>query len=379
MPIYLDHSATTRPKPAVIACLAAQLADHYANPASLHRLGQAEEKNLKTSKQTIAGLLDCRPEQLYLTSGGSESINWAIKGTLWGNRRRGGRLIISGGEHAAVRETAASFETQGSPVVRLPLTSAGTVDLDSLEQALQEPAALISLILVSNETGAVNPVSEIVRLRDRLQPDTPIHLDAVQTFGKLPFSFSQSGVDLMSGSGHKVGAPKGIGWLVKKEKCLLQPLIHGGGQQGGLRSGTENPPFAAALALAMTLTADHLPEKIEHVAFLRQILLKELAAEQTEPLILSPAGSVPHILAAAFPGLRGETLLHALEAREIYLSTGAACSSRRSKGNTVLKAMGVSDADALCAVRISISPDNTEAEMLETARAIAESCRKFRR
>lgn len=375
LPIYLDHSASTEPWPAVLEHFASQLKASFANPSSMHRLGRQAEKSLDDSRQQMAVSLGCHRDELILTSGGSESINLAIKGFAAANPRLGNRIITSCGEHAATVETLNYLRLQGFEIVEIPLLPGGQIDLGCLAEALARPAALISLIHVSNETGSVNPVEAVVRLRNQLQPAAAIHLDAVQSLGRLPVNFHKMGIDLLSGSGHKVGAPKGIGWLIVRRGIRLAPQIHGGGQQHGLRSGTENPPLSAALALAVRLTASDLAEKTALVGSLRQHLLASLSEAGVSYEVLSPADGVPHILAIAFPGLRGETLLHALEAREIYVSTGSACSSGKKKHNPVLRAMGFPDKLAACAIRISLSASNTKEEMILAAQAIAESCR----
>jgi cysteine desulfurase len=221
--VYLDQTATTDIDPDVKKKYIELLNSDYANPASLHEPGLQSEKLLTDSRRLISQAIGQRSGQLVLTSGGSESINLAIKGYLEANKRLPQRIITSAGEHAATYETALHYRKKGFKVDFLPLQQQGTVDLDALLEALQQPAALLSLIQVSNETGAENPVSEIVRLRNRCQPDLAIHLDAVQAFGKIPFSFDRLGVDMISGSGHKIGAPKSIGWLCARPKIRLEP------------------------------------------------------------------------------------------------------------------------------------------------------------
>lgn len=355
--------------------LSANLTEFYANPSSAHRLGQSAEKNLTDSKLKISTLLGCHKSELLLTSGGSESINLAIKGYLAANPRQGLRVISSQGEHAATAESLSFLRQQGYTCEEIPLSPDGCIDLENLAKAMQQPAALLSLIHVSNESGAVNNLAEIVRLRNQLQPQMAIHLDAVQTLGRQPLNFHHMGIELLSGSGHKVGAPKGIGFLLIKKGVRLQPMIHGGGQQQGLRSGTENPPLAAALAQAIELTIDDLSAKEARIRLLRDQLLAGLQEDKVEYQVLSPEHGVPQILLISFPGLRGETMLHALEAREIYVSTGAACSSKQKKANRILQAMGVPAKLADCAIRISLAASNTEDEIEETCKAIGDNCR----
>ncbi len=379
MIVYLDHAATTRPHPDVVATFCYHVTRTYGNPSSIHQLGLAAETVLAQALDTMAGSLSCRPEQILLTSCGTESINLAIKGTLWHRAAARRRLIISDGEHAATRETALWMQRQGSQVIRLPLTRQGTVSLEALAAALHEPASLISLIHVSNETGAVNPLPDIVALRDRLQPDTLLHVDAVQTWGKLPLAFDKSGIDLCSGSGHKLGAPKGIGWLLMSERARFDALLHGGGQQRRLRSGTENPPLAAALAHALQLATQNREAEARQATRLRQALIDHLVGLGVPLQVHSPPDGVPQVLSLSLPGLQGETLVNALSAEGICLSTGSACAARKSHGNPVLAAMKLAPDTILSAVRISLSAANSLADMERTAHSMARLHRQLAR
>jgi cysteine desulfurase len=377
--IYLDHAASTLVWPAVVDRLANELARHYANPSSAHRLGHEALLHLAESKSILARIFGCLASEVVLTSGGTESSNMAIKGFCETHQRVGRRIITSRGEHAATKESCAYLRKQGYEIVDLPLVPDGTVDLAALADALREPATLISLIHVNNETGAVNPVDEIVRLRNRLQPTTAIHLDAVQTFGKLDFHFGASGVELVSGSGHKIGAPKGIGWLLVKQKTRLEPLIHGGGQQEGRRSGTESPPMAAAQALALSLACTDIPARTRQVAQLRRTYLEGLQAAGVSFQVLSPEQGVPNILSIAFPGLPSQAMMQAFEEKDIMVGTGSACSSRKAGVSPVLRAMGWPDPVASCAIRISLATTNTHDEMIHAAQATAAICQKYTR
>ena len=369
--IYLDHTATSALHPDVLNLYQQTLHDIYANPASIHGLGLEAEKQLTASRREIMKVTGQQSGQLVFTSGGSEAINLAIKGYLEAHKRLPKRLLTTAGEHAAVYETFKYYEQRGYTLEWLPLQSDGTLALEALEKALHEPAALLSYIHVSNETGAVNPIQEIIRLKNKLQPDLVVHADAVQAFGKTDFQFDQLGLDLASGSGHKLGAPKGIGWLAIRSGLRLQPQIHGGGQQDGLRSGTENPPMAAALAQALTLAYDRLPDQTKHCRHLRQLLLSLLTNANLTYQVVAESTAVPQILTMSFPGLRAETLVHALESKNIYVSSGSACSSKsRRRGNRVLQAMGLSQTVSDSAIRISLADTNTEAEIRQTAQAL---------
>ena len=377
--IYLDHSATTLPTPEVLNYYHDCLQQVSGNPASLHRLGQLAEQAIKDSRQSIARTIDCRPQDIVFTSGGSESINWALKGYVAANPKRGRKIITAAGEHAATREALAALQKLGYTIVTLPLDAQGQPDLAALEQALDQETCLLTFMLVNNETGSLLPTDSIVALRNRLRPLAAIHLDGVQAFGKIPVSFHKLNVDMISGSGHKFGAPKGIGFLVKKANVHLEPLIHGGGQQNGQRAGTENAPLVATLAHCLQETCDHLPDQARQTLELRQHLLSGLRQQDIDYAMLSPLDGVPHITCLAFPGLRGETLLHALEQELIYVSTGSACSSKRKGPSATLLAMGFRRQLVECSIRISLNQANTLAEVAQVAQAIAAACQKYQR
>ena len=374
--IYLDHTATKVVLPDVLSHYHQMLKTCYANPASIHGLGLEAEKCLEKARSDLMRSTGQNNGQLVFTSGGSESVNLAIKGFIRRNKRLPKRIITSAGEHAAVYETMRYLEQQGTDIEWLPLCRDGTVSLTALEKALTKPAALLSLIHVSNESGAVNPIADIMRLKHRLQPDLVVHLDAVQAYGKTPFHFDQMGIDMASGSGHKLGAPKGIGWLSLRPKLRLEPLIQGGGQQDGLRSGTENPPLASALAMAAADAISRLDQSIEKSDKLKHVLLTKLTRLNVQYIEIAKETAVPQILVLSFPGIRAETMVHALESKGIYVSSGSACSSKsRKRGNRVLQAMGLSQPVSDTAIRISLSGLETEEEMAKTAASIEVCCR----
>lgn len=377
--IYLDHSATTLPDNETLEFFHEQLINLSGNPASLHRLGQAAAKSIKNSKRIVAESFGCRNDEIVWTSGGSESINMALKGYVAANPKRGMTIVTAAGEHAATNETLKYLTGQGYRIRIVPLNPDGRINLDELEAAIDEDTILITCLHVNNETGAVQPVEEIVRLRNKKRPIAAIHLDGVQACGKIPVHFARLGVDLFSGSGHKFGSPKGIGFLLIRHGIRVKPLIHGGGQQNGLRSGTENAPLIATLARSCAEAASNLAVKQDHCRQLRQQLLDELGQSGVAYAMLSPPDGIPQILNLSFPGLRGETLQHALELSDIFISTGSACSSHKKGSSEVLLAMGLSKDVADCSIRISLSAANTPAEIALTARTIAEACQKYRR
>ncbi|MDD2456937.1 MAG: cysteine desulfurase family protein [Eubacteriales bacterium] len=377
--IYLDHSATTWPAEETIADYARDLGLYAANPASLHRLGQQAARLIRDSKTSLAHSLSCQPSEVILTSGGSESINMALKGTVAANPKRGRTIVTLAGEHAATRETVACLEKQGFIIRKVALRTDGQVDLDQLAAAIDDDTVLITVLLVNNETGVIQPLDQIVAIRNRKRPRAAIHVDGVQACGKIPVRFDQLGVELFSGSGHKFGAPKGVGFLLVKKGLSIQPLIHGGGQQSGLRGGTENAPLAASLARSLARSVSDLTRSSIHCQNLQDILLQELRRLGVAFARISPETAVPQILNLAFLGLRGETLQHALEQEDLFVSTGSACSSHKKGPSEVLLAMGVSRAVADCSIRISLSECNTTEEMVLAAGAIARACQKYRR
>jgi cysteine desulfurase len=377
--IYLDHSATTLPSAATLAKYQEDLLELSGNPASLHPLGVRAAQAIRASKERIAGALQARPDEVILTSGGSEAINTALKGYVAANSRRGRTIVTLEGEHAATRESLAFLSRQGYTIRTVPLTADGKADLEALAQAVDADTLLVTCLLVNNETGVVQPVESIVRLVREKQPLAAIHLDAVQACGKIPVRFASLGVDLLSGSGHKTGAPKGIGWLLIRRGLRLEPLIHGGGQQQGLRSGTENAPLAVCLADCLTQAVAAQEAGAAICDQLRSWLLTELNRQAVDFVRLSPLDAIPQILCLAFPGLRGETLLHALEKEDILVSTGAACSSHKKRPSPVLTAMGVPQDLAACSIRISLAATNTPDEITAVAAAIARACKKYRR
>lgn len=367
------------PDPKALEHYLQHLEQFPANPSSLHQLGQVAAHSIRQSKEELAALTACRPDEFYLTSGGSESINWAIKGYVNANPKRGRTIITSAGEHQATRETLLALARQGFKIIEIALDSQGVPDLAALEQAINDDTILITMLWVNNETGSVLPVDKLVEIRNRKRPLTAIHLDAVQAFGKIEVSFLQSGVEMLSGSGHKFGTPKGIGFLIKKQNIRLEPLIHGGGQQNGQRGGTENEAAYAVLAYCLQQASARIAQNRSHCQNLQAALLNQLKQTSLDMQKLSPESGIPHILNLAFPGLRGETLQHALETAQIYCSTGSACSSHHKGPSKTLLAMGFSQSIATCSVRLSFHHSNTLEEIDVVAKAMIEAVQKYQR
>lgn len=355
--VYLDNAATTPLLPQVSAAMAESLGQ-YGNPSSLHGLGVAAEQKVSAARKNVARLLGVSPGNLVFTSGGTEANNLALKGYLSRSQKRL-TLVTSSIEHPSVLEVFQSLERLGWEVVYLPVDAQGKVKIAALEEALAEPVQLVSLMAVNNETGAVQPLAAAAAAIRKLQPEACFHVDAVQALGKIPFHPVEIGADLASFSAHKIHGPKGIGALYAKQFNLLRPIFNGGGQEGGLRSGTENVLGIIGFGQATKLA--QVEENRERVAALRRHFLAGLQGLPCQ--VISPADAVPHILAVSFPGFRGEVLLQALSSRGVYVSTGAACSGKKGQLSQVAEAMGLSRELAEGMLRFSFSALNTEAEI----------------
>ena len=376
--IYLDNSATTRPYDEVTGHMADVAANTYGNPSSMHTLGIEAERLVKASRDTLAKCLEADPREIYFTSGGTESNNMAIRGYLEGNPRRGKHIITTAIEHPSVLEVFKALEKQGYKVDFLGVDQEGRIRPEELGSKITAETALISLILVNNETGAIQPLEEIAALRDRINKDTAIHLDAVQAFGKLRLSPSRAGVELMSVSSHKIHGPKGVGALYAARSVRLKPLLYGGGQEALMRSGTENVPGISGFGLAADMTFKRLDENGGKVLELKRKFIRGLEESGLEHMLVTPGNSSPYILNAAFADVKAEVLLHHLEERKIFVSTGSACSSRKNVRSHVLSAMGVAPGLIDGAVRFSFSAFNTGDEVETAVRELADIVPRIR-
>ncbi|MBR3058720.1 MAG: cysteine desulfurase [Clostridiales bacterium] len=378
MSIYLDNSATTKPLPEVARLVYETLSgeESYGNPGSLHRLGVLAEKDLDESAAKIARLLSCKKEELYFTSCGSESVNTSIMGYVHQNPRAGKKIISTKTEHKASLESLEKLSKEGYEIVYLSVGSDGRPDLDALTAAIDENTALLTFTHVNNETGSILPLEKIIEIRNKKNRNTKIHLDCVQSLGKLPISLSRMGVDMASFSGHKIHALKGFGLLYIKTGVRVAPLILGGGQQRGMRSGTQSPYLASAFALALEEATKNIDENLVKMTELRDSFSKELA--DLGATILSPYDALPYVLNVSFPSFQSETMLHCLEEKEIYVSTISACSSKTKKISYVLSEMGVKRELANNAVRFSFSRFNTKEELEQTVTSIKEIYEKYK-
>lgn len=380
MQVYLDNSATTRPFAEVVEAMRQSMTEQYYNPSALYAPAMHAEHALADARRVIAASLQASEKNVIFTSGGTESDNLAIWGWLQGQRKPG-EVLYTAAEHAAVKNACMEAEARfGSTAREIPLLANGSVDLDALQEMLCDNTQLICVMHVCNETGVIMPLEEICTLRDKYAPQAAIHVDGVQGYLRVPFSFKKLKVQSYALSAHKIHGPKGVGALVVREGHRIKPQIAGGGQQNNLRSGTENTYGIAGMRAAVeTYPADAL-EKMQANKLLLVKLLREALPETTVVGFLpEDEHSASHILSVAFPPVRAETLLHALEADGIYVGTGSACSSKKGKHSSVLKAMGCSNAVMDGAIRISLCPFNTEEEMRHTAEKIIEKVTMLRR
>lgn len=379
--LYLDYAATTPPYPEVVEAVGEVMRTYYGNPSSIHRLGIEAERLVIQSRETIAGLLRVKPAELIFTSCGTESNNLAIKGSALAAKAkgRGNHIITTPIEHASVSESVRQLESMGFRVTFAPVDETGAVRLDRLREALQEDTILVSVMHVNNEMGRIQPIADIGQmLRDR--PNVLFHVDAVQGIGKLPLAPDKLGIDLLSASAHKFRGPKGVGFLYRREGVRLEPLLAGGGQENGLRSGTENVPLLVGMAKALRMATDELDESIRRKREFRAIVAQGVASMPELRLTGTPDGEgmAPHILHLTFPGMKSEVVVHALEKRGIFISTRSACASGEEKPSESLLAMGFDRARAISGLRISYSEDYTADDAKRLVEALRETVGELR-
>lgn len=342
MEAYFDNSATTKVFPEVAEAVTRAMLTDYGNAASMHKKGVEAERLIREARETIAGTLKVPGKEIIFTSGGSESNNMALIGGALANRRAGKHIITTGVEHASIYNTLNFLEEQGYEVTYLPVDAFGLIFPEDLEKAVREDTILVSVMLVNNEIGAVEPVEELAKIIHKKNPRTLFHVDAIQGYGKYLIRPKKQGIDLMSVSGHKIHGPKGVGFLYKNEKAKVHPIIFGGGQQRGMRSGTENVPGCYGLGVAARLVYENHAEKVEKLYSLReQLIAGLLSLEGVTVNGYHDRRNAPQIVSAGFEGIRAEVLLHALEEKEIYVSAGSACSSNHPGISGTLKGIGV--------------------------------------
>ena len=368
MEAYFDNSATTRCFDEVKDIVCKTMTGDFGNPSAMHKKGVEAENYVRKSAQTLAKLLKVNEKEILFTSGGTESDNLAIIGGVEANKRMGNHIITTAVEHAAVAQPFAYLKDQGYEVTILPVDHQGVVKLDALEAALRPDTILVSVMYVNNEVGAVMPVEEIGKLVHEKSPKALFHVDAIQAYGKYRIYPKKESIDLLSVSGHKIHGPKGTGFLYVGDKVKIHPYIHGGGQQQGMRSGTENVPGIAGLSLAAEKMYANLEENRKHLYELKQYFVSHIGEVDGAVVNACDASAVeetaPHIVSVSFDGVRSEVLLHALEEKEIYVSSGSACSSNHPGISGTLKAIGVANERLDCTLRFSFSVE-TQIEQLK--------------
>lgn len=379
MEAYLDNSATTRCYEEVRDIVVRTMMEDYGNPSSMHLKGVEGERYLKEAAARIAKTMKVEEKEIYFTSGGTESNNWALIGTALANRRKGNHIITTAIEHPAVSAPAAFLEEQGFTVTRLGVDREGRISLEELEDAITPETILVSVMYVNNETGAVQPVAQIGEVIKKKNPGTYFHVDAIQAYGKYRILPKKMNIDLLSVSGHKIHAPKGTGFLYINEKTKIFPYIYGGGQQRGMRSGTDNVPGAAGLGMAAEKIYGKLEENVAHMRELRAYFTEELSKMDQVVIHGMKEEGAPHIVSVAFMGVRSEVLLHTLEDREIYISAGSACSTHKRSGSPTLTAMRVPREQMESTVRFSFCETTSREELEYTLEVLGEVLPMLRR
>ena len=379
MEAYLDNAATTFVFPEVKDLMGKVMEEDFGNPSSLHKKGVEAEQYIKEAKETIAKFLKVEPKEIVFTSGGTESNNMALIGSAYANQRRGKHIITTRIEHASVYEPLMHLEKEGFQITYLPVDERGVVKLDALKEALTDETILVSIMYVNNEIGSIQPIEEIGKIIKSYREDIVFHVDAIQAYGKLKIYPKRAKVDLLSVSGHKIHGPKGSGFLYIKDRTKIQPILFGGGQQKGMRSGTENVPAIAGLSLASKFMYENHEEKIEKLNRLKERFIKGVSEIEN---VKNNSGEAPHIISISFPGVRSEVLLHALEEKGVYVSSGSACSSNHPAISGTLKAIGFDKNHWESTLRFSLSIFTTEEEVdfaIQCLKELVPVLRRFTR
>ena len=367
--IYLDNAATTRVCPEAAAAAAEMMTDNFGNPSATYKLGREAKAAVDEARAKIAKALGCRPAEVYFTACGSEGDNWALFSGAEKMRHAGNHIISSVLEHDAVRKSLDKLEKLGCAVTRLKPDEAGNITPEMVADALREDTILVSLMLVNNETGAVTDIAGVARVLKEKNSRALLHTDAVQGFLKVPFRADKLGADMITVSGHKVHAPKGVGALYIRSGLKLPPYLHGGGQEQGIRAGTEATPQIAAFGVAAELGFRQMAEATARMAALRSHAIERLTQE-LDPVQIIPGGA-PHILSISLPGYRSEVLMNFLEAREIYTSRSSAC--KKGGRSHVLEGMGLPPKVIDGALRVSFSRFTTMEEIDAFCDALREA------
>jgi cysteine desulfurase len=364
MEAYLDNSATTYCLPEAADLMYALLTKEYGNPSSLHLKGVEAERYITDAKKKIAKTLKVQEKEILFTSGGTESNNLAILGAAEANKRAGMHVITTSIEHASVANPFAYLAEHGYEVSYLSVNEYGEISLEELKQTLRPDTILVSLMQVNNEIGAMEPIEEAGRIIKTQNPDTLFHVDAIQSYGKMRIYPNKMNIDLLSVSGHKIHGPKGSGFLYVKDKTKIKPLLYGGGQQKGMRSGTENVPAIAGLGVAAEAVYTGFDEKVEHLYELREHFIKGVTAiDGVSVNGRKDRGAAPHIVSVSIEGVRAEVMLHTLEDKQIYVSAGSACSSNKPSVSRTLKNIGLKDSLLDSTIRFSFCAETSMEEI----------------
>lgn len=383
MEAYFDNSATTRVLDKVVAAMDEMMTENYGNPSARHIMGVRAENAVKRAAAQVAKTLKVKDKEILFTSGGSESNNMALIGTALANPRLGKHIISTAIEHPSVYNPLAYLESLGYEITFLQVDENGHIRLEELQAAIRPDTVLVSVMYVNNEIGAVEPIEEISRIVREANPKTIFHVDAIQAYGKFRIRPKKQGIDLLSVSGHKIHAPKGVGFLYIRDGVKVKPLFYGGGQQDGMRSGTENVPGTAGLGVAAREMYEHFDEHVRRITELKDYMTDRLG-ELTDVKINSKKGaeSAPQIVSVSFGGVRSEVLLHALEDKGIYVSSGSACSSHHPGVSGSLKGIGLPPKYLDGTIRISFGVFNTKEEVdycIDTLKELLPVLRRYKR
>lgn len=377
--IYLDNAATTKTDPRVNELIFEVLEHDYANPSSLHKAGMIAEKRIKTASQTVAKMLGCAADEIYFTSGGTEANNLAILGFAQANIKRGRHLITTKIEHPSVAEPIKYLAENGFEVDYLDVDLNGNLSLTELEDKLRPDTILVSIMHINNEVGSILPVDRIKMLIKLKSPNAALHVDAVQSFGKIDVLPVKWDADMVSISAHKIHGPKGVGALYVKKDTIIKPIIYGGGHQRGLRSGTENVAGIAGFGEAARLCYENMKQSYKNATELKQMLWHGIESQISDVVRNGDENGSPYILNVSFLGIRSEILLHCMERRGIYVSSGSACSSNKPQSSGTLTAMGKTAKQIDSAIRFSMSRFTTKQEIEECVHALTQEVATVRR
>ncbi len=380
MEVYLDNSATTRCFGEVAELMTKIMCEDYGNPSSLHRKGVQAEQYIRYAKETIAKNLKVNEKEIFFTSGGTESDNLALRGCAYANCRVGRHLITTQIEHPAILQTMKQLEEEGFRVTYLPVDEKGCIRPEDLQRAITGETILVSIMHTNNEVGSLQPIEEAGALIKRMNPRILFHVDAVQGYGKFRILPKKMHIDLLSVSGHKIHGPKGIGFLYVDEKVKIKPILFGGGQQNGLRSGTENVPAIAGLAKAIEIVYSNLDREVEELYRIKEAFVE--GVKQIPDVFVnghSGRDGAPHVVSVSFQGVRSEVLLHALEDKGVYVSAGSACSAHKPQPSATLQAMGIDKELLGSTIRFSFSVFTTMDEISYTLQCLYDIIPVLRR